>query len=111
MDVLISFLVAFALTAAIEGAIVLAVFRRPVFVYYSVLWNLLTNPALGLGLSLAAAYWRVEYWFAVLVGEVCVFVVEGFLIRALLGLPLGRALLLSLVLNTASLVLGLVLFW
>ena len=108
MDALISLFVAFALTAAIEGAIVLVLFRRLVFVYYSVLWNLLTNPALNLGLSLA--YGHVAYWPAVFVGEVCVFLGEGFLIRLLLRLPLGRALLLSLLLNAASFLLGLALF-
>ena len=105
---IISLIAAFALTAAIEGAIVFALFRKPRFVYYSVLWNLLTNPALNLSLLLAA-FFGAAYAPSVLIGEACVLFAEALLIRMLLELPAKKALLLSLLLNTASFLTGLVL--
>ena len=106
----ISLLTAFALTAAIEGAIVFALFRKPLYVYYSLLWNLLTNPAMNLCLILAVYYLgRAAYLPAAIVGEICVVVVEAVVIRLLLDLPLKKTFLLSLILNAASLLLGLAL--
>lgn len=106
---IISLAAAFALTAAAEGAIVLAIFRKPLFVYYSLLWNLLTNPALNLCLLLAA-YCGAAYAPSVLIGEICVVVAEALLIRMLLGLPPVKAALLSLLLNAASFLLGFLLY-
>ena len=106
---IISLLAAFALTAAIEGAIVFALFRKPAFVYYSLLWNLLTNPALNLCLLLATACLGAAYAPSVLVGEICVFAAEALLIRMLLGLPPGKSAALSLLLNAASFLAGLAL--
>ncbi|MCL1895870.1 MAG: hypothetical protein FWG03_04920 [Clostridiales bacterium] len=106
---IISLLIALALTAAIEGAIVFALYRKPLFVYYSLLWNLLTNPALNLGLFLAVSFGGAAYAPSVMAGEACVFLAEALLIRLLLELPLKKALALSLLLNAASFLVGLVL--
>ena len=109
MSILFSFIIPFALTAVIEGAIVFALFKKPRFVYYSLLWNLLTNPALNLCLMLAVFYGGASYAASALIGEICVFVIEALLIRTLLELPPGKSLLLSLLLNAASFLTGLLL--
>ena len=86
-----------------------ALFRKPRFVFYSLLWNMATNPALNVCLMVATAYLGAAYVPAAVVGEICVFIIEAFLIRALLELSLRKALLLSLLVNAASLLVGLAL--
>ncbi len=105
---MIGMLSALALTLLIEvpsGALIL---KRKNAIIPLLLVNTLTNPALNAVLvilfSLTQNY--PLYWTAVAVGEIAVFVGEGFLICALCDIPLKRALVVSTLLNTCSLFLG-----
>jgi hypothetical protein len=58
----------------------------------------------------SAAFWaysRCPYWPSIFVLEVLVIMAEGLLIAWMAGLPLHRALLVSLIANSASCLAGL----
>lgn len=108
MTALIAILGPLILTLLIEvplGALILK--TRQAFVPLCLI-NILTNPALNASLlilfSLTHSY--PLYYVALALGELIVFVGEGFLLRLTLGLPLKRALVISTVLNSVSLFLG-----
>ena len=105
------FLLALGLTILVEGLLMLALYHRMDFVYFTVLCNLLTNPALNLLLALGvhmagpAAYGPVLgvlEWLAVLI--------EAYVLRLLCGWKAGRAIVIALLLNAASFGAGLVVF-
>ena len=106
---LLAWMAALVLTVVIEGAIVLAIFRKPRFLYYSFLMNLLTNPALNLCVFLAMTFFGVSYWVVVGIGELAVLVVEAILANKLMQLSWPRSLLLSLLTNATSMLAGIVL--
>ncbi|MBP7402839.1 MAG: hypothetical protein KBA30_09505 [Clostridia bacterium] len=81
----------------------LALFRRWDFVYYSLLGNLLTNPALNLLLLLAVRMaGAAAYWPALAVLEAGAVTVEAVVLRMLCGFSPCRALIVSLMLNVLS---------
>jgi hypothetical protein len=101
-------LLALALTLVIEiplGAILL---KRKDSVIPLVLINVLTNPALNailfLIFSLTKSY--TVYFTVLTIGELAVFIGEGFLLHTLCDLPQKRALILSTIMNSCSLFLG-----
>ena len=101
------------LTVLLEGAVMLLLFRRWDYVYYSLLCNLLTNPALNfiltLTLSLLTFYGRigseqygVAYYLILLPLELAAVFVEGKVYAKLCDFSLKKALGLSFLLNALS---------
>lgn len=85
-------------------------FRRRDFVYYSLLCNLLTNPALNLILLLAVNLAGLEaYLPALIAAELAAVLVEAWVLRLLCRFRLSKALVLSLLLNAVSFAAGLLL--
>ncbi|MEA5051068.1 MAG: hypothetical protein VB021_06295 [Oscillospiraceae bacterium] len=103
-----SFAAALLLTAAVEGALMLLLFRRADYAYYSVLCNLLTNPLLNLLLCGAAlAFGRGPAYVALLAGLECAVAgTEAMVYRRLCGWGAARALGVSAILNAASFFTG-----
>ena len=96
------------ITAAVEGAVILIVFRRKLFVYYSLLCNLLTNPAMNLLLLVFSnVYGPRAYYPALLLLEVAVVAIEAGVYRFLCGFGPRKCVLLSLGLNASSFAVGL----
>ncbi len=111
MNVLAAFAAAFALTAAAEGALVLALTRSMRRVYASFLCNLLTNPALNLLLLGAVRFLGAgAYWPALAALELAVVAVEAYVWRLLTPLTWKSALFLSAGTNALSFALGLIVF-
>lgn len=101
------FLINLAATLLVEGVIVALWFRRRDYVYYSVLCNLLTNPALNL--LLLGIVWLVGDWYypAVLIAlEILAILVEAWVMRLLCGFRPAKALLVSGIVNAGSLLTG-----
>lgn len=90
------------LTILIEGAAILIWFRRRDFVYYSLLCNLLTNPALNLLLFCAVRYFHAPYFGALLALEIAAVLIESLVYARLCPLPYRRALFVSFALNLLS---------
>ncbi|MEA4911104.1 MAG: hypothetical protein VB092_00630 [Oscillospiraceae bacterium] len=107
---MIALLRALALTVVVEGVLMLALSRRPIFVYYSFLGNLLTNPALNLLLIGAALVWLPEqkplFLAALAALECAAAAVEALLYRRLCDYSAARAVLVSVLLNAASFSVG-----
>lgn len=118
MIILWRFAVALALTAAVEGAAMLALGRGGRLgvparraAYASLLCNLLTNPLLNL-LLLLAGWWlgaAARQWL-VLPLELAVVAGEAALYHLLLSWGAKRAVAVSLLLNSLSYLVGLLLF-
>ena len=108
MKAIITLLSALLLTLAIEVPLGALLIKRKDSVIPLILINVLTNPALNLILTLTLLLSRsyTVYWIAVAIGEAAVFVGEGFLIRATCDLQLKRSIIISTVINAASLLLG-----
>lgn len=100
-----------ALTAVIEGALILLICRRSRYVYYSLLCNLLTNPALNFLLMLyGSLVGERGYMLVMLCLEVAAVLVEAAVYRTLCELTFWRALGMSALLNAASFLLGAVIY-
>ncbi|HET8629439.1 MAG TPA: hypothetical protein VFL91_18625 [Thermomicrobiales bacterium] len=96
---------ALALTVAIEWLVYWASLRRApaALAGYALAVNALTEPLASYAYQrLGGDLWAVE---------AAVWLAEGLLLRALLGLRPGRALALSAAANLASALAGLVVFW
>lgn len=95
-------------TAAVEGAAVWCVQRDRRFAYYSLLCNLLTNPAANL-LVLGGVAWlgAGAYYPALALLECVVVGVEAVVYRRLGNTSKRRALWLSLLVNALSFLAGL----
>ncbi len=108
MTPVLTLILALLITLLIEIPIGALLLKRKSTVVPLVLINILTNPALNAALmilfSLTQSY--TLYWIAVVIGEIAVFIGEGFLIRALCDTPLKRSLLFSTIINAVSLFLG-----
>ena len=104
------FLICLLLTIFLEGVIILFLFRRPIYVYYSVLCNLLTNPALNLVLSVSIYLWGARVYYPVLVlCEVIVIIIEAIVYSYLCRLRFSKSIALSFLLNGVSCVSGVIL--
>ncbi len=108
MKAIIILLSALALTLAIEVPLGALLIKRKDSVIPLILINVLTNPALNAILILLFALTRsyTVYLIAVVIGEIAVFFGESFLIRFLCDLPPKKSILISTVINAASLILG-----
>lgn len=104
------FLAAFTITVLIECSITYLIYRSKNFMYYIFLCNLLTNPALNL-ITILVQHIFGNLWYSVslVIGETAVILIEGKTIKALCDFTAGKALKLSLILNTSSFAAGLIL--
>lgn len=110
MTFFLTILGSFLLTAFVEGGVIWLVQRDRKFVYYSLLCNLLTNPALNFLLLLLFSLWGWGvYYPAAVILEILVVLLEARIYRLLGGVSLRWSLWLSLLLNALSLFAGLVL--
>jgi len=98
---------AFLLTAAIECAAVLIIFRQKKYAYYCVLCNLLTNPALNLLLSIIVSLFGTSAYYPVLIpAEIAVVFIEAVAYDYICGFGMGKAVKLSAFLNAISFAAG-----
>lgn len=95
------------LTIVVECSIVLLIYRKPKYSYYVFLLNVLTNPALNLIMLFYFAYkGHNGYYLLLYVLEVVVVVTEGLLFAKLTDKKLYEALLVLLLINVSSYLLG-----
>ena len=101
-------LLALALTLLIEVPLGAIILKRKDSVIPLVLINVLTNPALNAILFLIFSLTKnyTVYFTVLTIGELAVFIGEGFLLHTLCDLPQKRALILSTIMNSCSLFLG-----
>ena len=108
MSPFFSLFAALFITLVIEVPLGVLMLKRKDTIIPLILINVLTNPALNAALmilfSLTQSY--SVYLTAVVIGEISVFVGESFFIRSLCNLPLKRSFILSISINSASLLLG-----
>lgn len=95
------------MTSFVEGAAIYLLYKKRDFVYYSLLCNLLTNPAMNLFLligvkTLGSSY----YWLCLAILEIIAMLAEAYIYQMLGGLKISRALLLSAFLNSSSFLFG-----
>jgi hypothetical protein len=110
MDVFLSFLMAFLLTAAVEGAVMFIMYRKPIYSYYTLLCNMLTNPAMNAVLFASSIIsGRDAYIPLLIICESAAVIVECSVLHYLTGLGYKKSLLTSLLLNSASYFSGLLL--
>ena len=100
----------FLLTVAIECAAVLIIFRQKEYVYYCLLCNLLTNPAMNLLLILFVSIFRMSVYYPVLIpAEIAVVFVEAVVYDYICGFGMRKAVILSAFLNAISFAAGILL--
>jgi hypothetical protein len=105
------FTVNLLLTSLIEGIIIYLLYRKKDFVYYSLLCNMLTNPAMNLLLFFATKVFGYGYYYLNLtVLEIIVVLVEAFIYRLLGNLKTSKSLMLSALLNLTSFIFGLLVY-
>ena len=103
----LGFLRAFLLTLVVEGVAILVIFKRKKYVYYSVLCNLLTNPALNLLLSVSVIFFGAGAYYPVLVpAEIVVVFVEAAVYDYICGFGMKKAVMVSAFLNMISFAAG-----
>jgi len=91
------------LTIITEGMAVSVIFKKRIYVYYSLLCNLLTNPALNLLLLLTINVLGVGAYFpALILLEIMVVFVEACVYRYLCKFKFLKSLVLSAFLNILS---------
>ncbi|MCE5236645.1 MAG: hypothetical protein ABFC62_03100 [Clostridiaceae bacterium] len=96
-----------AATVLVEGTIFALLFRRRDYVYYSVLTNLLTNPALNLALIFIVGHaGAASYWAALIALELIAVFAEAWMLRLLCGFRPAGAIGVSFIVNAASLLAG-----
>lgn len=105
------FPVSLAATILIEGGIVALWFHKRDYIYYSLLCNLLTNPALNVLLLIVVRVWGTAYYTVALAAlEIAVVLIEARVMGLLCGFRPAKALLVSCAMNAGSFLTGLLLF-
>ena len=100
------------LTAAVEGTAALMIFRRKKYLYYSVLCNLLTNPAMNLLLAVTVRQLGAAAFSpALVVAELAVVYVEAAVYTYICGFGMKKSVMLSAFLNALSFITGLLLIY
>ena len=98
-------ILALMITLAIEVNIFIFLERKDIF-----LWLVATgmNILLNVGMNILLYYMPTEfwYWFTLWVYEILTFVIEGFIIFAFFRYKLVKCLLVSLIANAASFLVG-----
>lgn len=103
------FLINLAVTIIFESSIMALLFRRRDFVYYSVLCNLLTNPALNLLLLVTIKLLSESYYTAALIlFETLAVFVEARVLKLLCRFSNTKAFIISCMLNITSYFIGLI---
>jgi len=102
------FLWSFLSTLVIEGIVILVIFRRKKYAYYSMLCNLLTNPAMNLLLAASVKLFGVNAYYITLVfAELAVVLVEASVYNYICRFGMRKSVLLSAFLNLLSCMAGL----
>lgn len=105
------FLLSLGLTILVEGLLMLALFRRLDYVYFTILCNLLTTPALNLLLALGMRVAGPSAYGPVLgVLECLTVLIEAYVLRLLCGWKTGQAIGIALLLNVVSYGIGFFVF-
>ena len=98
-----------AATVIIECTAVLVIFRRKLYVYYCLLCNILTNPAMHLLLLISVNTFGVKVYFPVLIiAEVAVVFIEAAVYNYLCRFGWRKSVILSVCLNGLSFAAGLI---
>ena len=106
------FFIYLLLTFMVEGVVILIIFRRKKYVYYSVLCNLLTNPALNLLLTVSSILFGVRiYGLALVILELAVVIVEAAVYNYICGFGIKKSAILSAFLNALSFAAGILVNW
>jgi len=101
------FLWSLLLTITIEGLVIFVIFRCKQYVYYSLLCNLLTNPALNLMLGIFVwIFGERAYLPTLVIVELAVIFVEAAVYRYICGFGMRKSVMLSACLNFLSLSTG-----
>ena len=96
-----------ALTVAVEGAVMWLLFRRRDYMYYSLLANVITNPAVNLLLFFCVGSLGWSYWPILCVLEISAVVIEAVIYGKICDFGTGtaawgKALGVSVLLNVLS---------
>ena len=111
LALLLHLLICLCLTVTAEGLVMRLLSRSWRFVYYSLLVNLLTNPALNVLLTAAASLLGASAYIpALIVLELLALAVEALVYRRLCDYSTGKAFAVSALLNAVSFALGLAFF-
>jgi len=103
------FLELLLITILIEGIVIFLIFRSKKYLYYSVLVNLLTNPALNLLLMLGVKrFGESGYEPILIILEIIVIFIEAYVYDYLTDLGLKKSLFLSVCLNALSCLGGII---
>ena len=98
-------ILALMITLAVEVNIFIFLERKNIF-----LWLAATgmNIVLNVGMNILLYYMPTEfwYWFTLWVYEILTFIVEGFIVFAIFRYKLVKCLLVSLIANAASFLVG-----
>ncbi len=108
----IVFIANFIITSVVEGAFIYLLFRKRNFVYYSLLCNMLTNPAMNLLLMAAVKVFGPGYYFiSLLLFEIIAVLTEAYVLGMLGNMKFTKALSVSTLLNIASFLLGITMYY
>ena len=111
LALLLHLLICLCVTVTAEGLVMRLLSRSRRFVYYSLLVNLLTNPALNVLLIVAASLLDASAYIPVLITlELLAIAVEALVYRKLCDYSTGKAFAISTLLNAVSFALGLAFF-
>lgn len=108
LEIALILIVNLVLTVFAEGFLTAIWFKNGRMVYFSVLCNLITNPALNiLVIASVSAFGAAAYAPAVTLLELAAVAVEACIWRSLCGFSRGRALWIAFVTNLLSFGIGL----
>ena len=97
------YLQALLLTFGIEGIAILILFRRIKYVYYSLLCNLLTNPAINLLLAVSyKLFGEGAYYLTLVIVELTAVFIEAVVYNYICEFGIKKAVMLSVLLNGLS---------
>lgn len=98
---------ALLLSIGVECSLVYAIFRKASYCYYVLLLNVLTNPLLNFIMLIYYNYIGITHYYTLLIAlEIAVVIVEGLILAKLTNMIKSKALLVSLLLNAASYLVG-----
>ncbi|MBQ3551999.1 MAG: hypothetical protein IJA35_02425 [Clostridia bacterium] len=107
MTIIIRLIIAFILTALVEGILAYLIRRERRYIVCSILCNFLTNPALNIALIIAFNIWGYfAYIGALMLFEILAIVIEALLYLKLCDMPFPKAVVFSFVLNGCSFFIG-----
>ena len=107
INALFRLLLMLALTIIIEGCVIGLFFRNWRFVYYSLLCNLLTNPAMNLILMFLPFFLGFQYYpFLLILLELTVVLIEAYIYKILCRFHTEKAFFVSLLVNAISYGIG-----